>query len=306
VKMIKCVEAYLERMRASGFTYDKTGKLLMRFARFSRNANISNIADQDVELFLDRNSGSNNARQRYASFLTKFFIFWHARRHINRIPSVRPRPTVKSTFFPYIYTRSEVRALLDATALYARSPNCCLDATTIKVILLTAYGTGIRINDILNLLSSDLDLGNRTVSIRSLHDGVRTIPISADVASTLKRYLTTTSRTLFKSEKQLFLTKGGKAIPYRVISYCFRQLRGVAAISRPRSAYQPRIQDLRHTFAVHSIVNWNSDSMPREKMLSLLAAYMGRMGATGMERYVQLSPSSYQRQLTQLREGRAT
>jgi hypothetical protein len=46
--------------------------------------------------------------------------------------------------------------------------------------------------------------------------------------------------------------------------------------------------------------------MPTEKMLSMLAAYMGDVTMTGVGRYVELSPTSYRRQLAQLRLGHTT
>jgi len=274
----------------------------MRFAHFVRNTDISKITEHDIELFLHRNAGSNNARQRYGSFLTKFFIYWQARQQIKRVPTVSPRPITKSIFFPYIYTRAEIRAILDAIGPYVRCPNCCLDAKTIKVILLMVYGTGMRIGDVLGLLGSDIDLKNRIIRIRHSYDGTRVVPISADVELMLRRYLTKTRRAQLGSGRPLFLTAKGTSVRYNVLSHCFRQLRRYAGISRANSPYQPRIHDLRHSFAVHSITSWTPDGIPAEKMLSLLAADMGRMDMTGIERYVELSPSSYQSQLAQLRK----
>jgi integrase/recombinase XerD len=301
VRVVACVEAYVERKRVSGFIYRATGKILLRFAHFVRNADISDITDDDIELFVTRNAASNNTQQRYISQLTKFFVYWYARRQIKRIPSIQPRPTTKSNFFPYIYTRSEILALLAAIEPCHRFPRCCLDAETVKVILLMVYGTGMRISDVLGLLDSDIDWQNRTIRIRSLHPNLtRVIPIGPDVVAMLRRYVRTTRQVGSRPEKTLFLTKEGNPVPYAVIGHSFQQLRRFAGVCRRNSSYQPRIHDLRHSFAVHSIASWSPDVMPTEKMLSMLAAYMGDVTMTGVGRYVELSPSTYQDQLAQL------
>ena len=301
MKVARCVEAYVERKRASGFIYTATAKILMRFANFVRNIDISAVTERDVEFFLSRNAILNNTRQRYISCLTKFFIYWFARRQIKQIPSARPRPTTKSTFFPYIYTRSEIRRLLDAVVPCLRFPRCSLDAETVKAILLLIYGTGMRIGDVLSLLDSDVDLKNKTIRIQSLHPQLtRVIPIGADVASLLARYLANARRAKFGSGKSLFLTVKGKPIRYGIILNSFQHLRRFTGISRPNSSYQPRLHDLRHSFAVHSIASWTPYAVPTEKMLSLLAAYMGDVTMNGVERYLELSPSSYRSQLARL------
>jgi integrase/recombinase XerD len=53
----------------------------------------------------------------------------------------------------------------------------------------------------------------------------------------------------------------------------------------------PRLQDLRHTFAVHSIARWSQAGWSYEKMLPMLTAYMGNVREKGFFRYCELTPS---------------
>jgi integrase/recombinase XerD len=68
-------------------------------------------------------------------------------------------------------------------------------------------------------------------------------------------------------------------------------------MGRLNSSHQPRIQDLRHSFAVHSIANWQRDNLSLEKMLPMLAAYIGNLHFESFGRYVELAPSSFETQL---------
>jgi integrase/recombinase XerD len=83
----------------------------------------------------------------------------------------------------------------------------------------------------------------------------------------------------------------------------FGRLRRVAGISRPNSPLPPRLQDLRHTFAIHSIAWWSQDGLSYEKMLPMLTAYMENVREKGFLRYFELTPSRYRTQLSRLNVG---
>jgi hypothetical protein len=81
-------------------------------------------------------------------------------------------------------------------------------------------------------------------------------------------------------------------------SWCsLRALAVLRASSGPNSSLPPRLQDLRHTFAVHSIAGWSQAGWSCEKMLPMLTAYMGNVREKGFLRYFELTPSRYRAQL---------
>ncbi len=250
---------------------------------------------------------SNNTWRRYVSYLSKFFIYWYARRQIRNIPQAKQKPAVKTSFFPFIYTRSEIRRLLDAIPPCLRYPRCSMNVDTFRTILLFVYGTGMRIGDVLKVLDSHIDLRKKTIHIQGARIQLsRDIPIGTDVQRLLSRYLRKTPRANFGSGKHLFLTVAGDPVPYAVVRNSFLHLRRLAGVTRPSSLYQPRIHDLRHSFAVHSIASWEREGLSAERMLPILAAYMGNVNLEGFERYLELSPSSYRRQLNCMARRRAS
>jgi integrase len=181
-----------------------------------------------------------------------------------------------------------------------------MDAETLRTILLLVYGTGMRIGDVLRLSDSHIDLKHKTIHIQGAYPQLsRDIPIGPDVARLLGQYLEKSRRAKFGVGKALFLTEKGKPVPYAVVGHSFQHLRKLADVKRPNSYYQPRIHDLRHSFAVHSIASWQHQDLSTEKMLPILAAYMGNVNLEGFERYLELSPSSYQAQLDCLRARQA-
>jgi integrase/recombinase XerD len=306
VKTYSCVEVYIERKRATGLIYRASAKLLWRFAHFVGNVDIASITEHQLEQFLSRNALSNNTWRRYVSYLSRFFVYWFARRQLKHIPKATQKPATKTAFFPFVYSRSEIRRLMDAIPACVRYPRCAMDAETLRTILLLVYGTGMRIGLVLGLSHSNVDLERKTIHIQSEYPQLsRDIPIGSDVACLLRRYLEDSRRATFGSDRALFLTVKGEPVRYAVVGHAFQQLRKLTGVSRLNSYYQPRIHDLRHSFAVHSIANWRNEDLSLEKMLPMLAAYMGNVNLEGFERYLELAPSSFQNQLGKLKISRS-
>jgi integrase/recombinase XerD len=114
------------------------------------------------------------------------------------------------------------------------------------------------------------------------------------------RHLRSPERSKFGSERALFLTLKGEPVEYQILRNAFQRLRAIAGVKRTNSSYQPRLHDLRHTFAVHSIAQWGHDIQTRDRMLPILATYMGMLDMHGLNAYLELSPSTYQSQLDRL------
>ena len=301
MKVAWCVEIYVGKKQACGYSYTWIARLLRRFARFVGKIHISLITDHHLNAFLGRGRMSNNTWRHHSSILAGFFRYWFARRQIRRIPSAQQKPAEAKTFFPYVYSREEIRKLLNAVVIGQQSPRCTIGPETLKTILLFLYGTATKIDAALALLDSDVDFTNASIHVRrtSFHQR-RVIPIGGDVKRLLRRYLKSSERREFGAGRALFLTAKGKSVKQEDLGAAFRRLRKIARVKRVKSSFQPRVQDLRHTFAVHSIDQWLRDGYALQKMLPMLATYMGKVDMQGLERYLELSSCSYQVQLDQL------
>jgi integrase/recombinase XerD len=78
-------------------------------------------------------------------------------------------------------------------------------------------------------------------------------------------------------------------------------LRQLATVERHDGVfYQPRMHDLRSTFAVHRITSWIKEKADLNRMLPALAAYMGLSSLVTTEQYLALTPERYRKQLRKL------
>jgi integrase len=71
----------------------------------------------------------------------------------------------------------------------------------------------------------------------------------------------------------------------------FRRLCVIAHVSRDGgSRHQPRLHDLRHTAAVHRLIEWYQTGADLPQLLPRLATYLGHKNLSGTQRYLTLTP----------------
>jgi integrase/recombinase XerD len=300
VTVSQCVEVYIQKKRECGYSYGSIAKVLRRFARFVGKLDISKVTSAHVHEFLSNPAISNNTWRAYAWHLRNFFKYSHGHQHLETVPQVSMKPATAQTFVPYVYTRQQVRALLDATAACQRAPRCAVSAFTLRTLILFLYGTGIRIGDALALFEGHVDFARSTIRVRGTTVLERILPIGRDVRNLLRAYLTSYERAQFGGGRAVFLNSDGTDVRYGVVCQTFRRLRKISGVKRFDSTYQPRLHDLRHSFAVHSITKWNEAGLDLDHVLPMLATYMGKLDMHGLERYLELCPCNYEKTLQRL------
>jgi integrase/recombinase XerD len=216
-------------------------------------------------------------------------------------PMPRIRPPAPQTFVPYIYTQNEVRVLLRTAHVSQKLDICMIDATTLRTFLVFLYATGALVGEALRLLREDVDLKEGTIKIRGTRFGrSRCIPVGPDLQVKLRRHLVRIGRKRMLCP-HFFLRKDSKAINEHTLRCSFQKLRRLAGIRRhDRAIYQPRMHDLRPTFAVHRLTSWLKQGADMNHLLPALAAYMGEMGLGGTEKYLAMTPERFRKQLVKL------
>jgi integrase/recombinase XerD len=298
LKIAQCVELFVERKRICGYDYYSSARILRRFARSLGKIDISLVTEEHINLFLNRGRLSHNIWRSYRSLIRRFLAYWFARRQIFRIPEPEQKPAVPTRFFPYVYSQAEIARLVESAYVCQAPRRCAMGPVTLRTIILLLYGTGLRVKEALSLSVANIHFHDSSIEI---HPGSlyrhRTIPMGTDVRHLLRRYLRSAERASFETGKGLFLTAKGLPVPYCTLMQTFSRLRTVASVFRPNSPLPPRLQDLRHTFAVHSITRWSKKGWSYDRMLPMLASYMGNVREKGFLRYFELTPSRFRPQL---------
>jgi site-specific recombinase XerD len=224
--------------------------------------------------------------------LKLLFRFAVSRGYLTEAPLPRIVPKRPSPFVPYIYTRAEIRQLLDATRTYRRF-SLMIEPETMRAILLLFYGTGLRVGEALRLTSADVDLPNAVLTVRETKFfKSRFVPFGSQVASILTAYANRrmVAHPLAGPDSRFFLGKRG-AIHLFTLDDIFKRLREHAGVRRPDNArYQPRLHDIRHTFAVHRLTTWYQQGADVQRLINNLSVYLGHTELAATQIYLTMTP----------------
>ena len=210
------------------------------------------------------------------------------------IPDV---PRFKSSFIPYIFTKEEIRSVIEAGDKYClEKPMPDSYTLMIPVMLRVLYGTGLRIGEAIGLLNKDVNLNERYIIIRQSKNGTeRIVPLSESVASACLQYQDLKKeRIRVKPESELFFVKDNNT-PCKSSSIysAFREILRLAGIPHRGKSLGPRLHDLRHTFACHSLSGMIESGLDLYQSMPLLSTYLGHRTIESTEKYVRLTSEMY-------------
>ncbi|MDR3723966.1 MAG: tyrosine-type recombinase/integrase [Terracidiphilus sp.] len=298
---LEAVQAYVERKRSEGLNYAKAEQILLSLSRYVGHSALERVTARQVASFLDGPKTSPVSWEKKYGLLRAFFDFWLARGEMQILPLPAKRKTSPRVFIPYIYSQTEIRELLKAAQASQQEVWCRIDARTVRTFLIFLYGTGALLGEAHRLLLKDVNLKKGTVTIRgNQFNRSRTIPISSDLREILGRYMKARLRH-GTNDPHFFVNKSGEGLNINTLSSTFKRIRRHSRVVRRDGAhYQPRLHDLRHTFAVHRIAGWIRHGADLNRMLPALAVYMGQAGLGSTERYLSLTPERFRTQLAKL------
>lgn len=87
------------------------------------------------------------------------------------------------------------------------------------------------------------------------------------------------------------VNRDGTPLAARTVGDAFGRLRRAAGVTGAEGARrQPRLHDLRHTFAVHRLTAWYRQGEDVQRMLPLLSTYLGHSSVAATQIYLTLTP----------------
>ncbi len=283
------VNEYLAVRRSLGYKLERAGKLLMQFLVWLDERDHSVITtDRALEwATLPPATGSNWHRQRL-SVVRGFAAHLHAIDPTHEVPPAdlllsRPRRAV-----PYLYTDREVLALMDASSIIPTPHR----AATMRALIGLLAVSGMRIGEAIRLDRSDIDTGHALIVVRDSKFGKsRELALDLTTIAALRRYLGRGDRpTPVEPTAAVFTSATGTRLTYCNVHLAFKRIVHHAGL-QPRSAgCRPRPHDLRHTFAVNSILDAYRFGDDVQARLPLLSTYLGHVHPGSTYWYLQAAP----------------
>jgi site-specific recombinase XerD len=294
------IEQYILWRRAHGAKFTTGANLLRHFLRYTNgDATCDAVTTNQVLAFL---AGKGPlARHRENKYYVLVGLWHHAvsRGHATRSPLPNSEPKSPPRTPPYIYSHEELRRLLDpATVESSRLGAVQLDAVTFRTLLLLLYGAGLRFSEATGLTPTDVDLAERVLTIRATKFyKSRLVPIGPQLAAVLTNYMPLRRRGELAQGETSFLlaNRDGTRLAGSTVQAAFDALRRIAEVHRTASGRQiPRLHDLRHSFAVHSLTAWYRQGADVQRLLPVLSTYLGHSDLEGTKVYLSMTPELLQ------------
>jgi integrase/recombinase XerD len=300
MKLAQVVDDYVTWKRSLGFRFSSAEKILKAFVRHAGHVEIDDVGQEVVAGFL------RGARPPIrSSWHTKYFAlaglvrFALQRGLLSTSPLPFQLPKRPEYAKPYIYSTDELQQLLDGSKILdARNRKsgqaAGITPLTFRTLVLLLYGAGLRLSEALALTVDDVDLSAGQLVVRNTKFfKTRLLPIGPRLSSALRLYAETRLVLLNRppSADTYLLRRHGMGISRQVAERYFRMVRSHVGMRRRDGAYfQPRLHDLRHTFAVHRLVAWYRQGADVQLLLPKLSTYLGHIGLAETQHYLTMTP----------------
>ena len=189
---------------------------------------------------------------------------------------------------PYLYSEQEVAALVAAASTLRTAHRVATYRTLIGLLAVT----GMRVGEAISLDRSDFDAINGLLIVRKGKFGKsRQLPLHPTAVDTLRHYLRRHDRPRSAvSIPALFVSGVGNRLLYSSIQQTFRQLVCRAGLKSRSASCRPRLHDLRHSFAIFTLLDGYRDGSDTAARLPLLSTYLGHVDPAKTYWYLSATP----------------
>jgi integrase len=280
---------YLAVRRALGYLLVRPEKLLGQFLDYLDQTSepIITVAAALDWARLPANGDSNWWAYRL-SVLRGFATYLHALDPAHQVPPADLLPQRPRRASPYLYSDTDIAALITATGTL-RTP---LRRATFATLIGLLAVTGMRVGEVITLDREDVDLTTGRLLVRYGKFGkTRELALHPTTVEALQGYLLLRDRAAPASGTSAFLVStAGTRLIYCNVHNTFHRLVALAGLPPRPGSCRPRIHDLRHTFAVTAMLDAYAAGQDGQTRLTLLSTWLGHVHPGSTYWYLSASP----------------
>jgi integrase/recombinase XerD len=289
------LKSFIQEKQACGYRYNSGIKNLRRLDRFltMNGLTIVELPKQVVEQWTARQLlESAGTHQQRIALLRSFTLYLNRMEIPAYVPDNRAASIHHMDFTPYIFRHDEIHHLIVAADRLRKDYRSPFRHLIIPIVFRLLYGCGMRVNEVLRLKWSDVDLYTGIITVREgKFRKDRLVPVASSTLLKMRDYAVTTG--MYDPNAFFFQAPDGGRYSDRTLYAYFRRFLRECNISHGGRNVGPRMHDLRHTFAVHRLGLWYRDGTNLNAMLPVLAVYLGHQRMTGTQRYLRLTPDIF-------------
>jgi integrase len=293
--LLASVQEYVDLRRALGFKLLLHGAYLRDFAAFLvQHGTTSITADLALRWAVLPQGVTPAWWARRLGIARSFAQYRLAEDPATQVPPTGMIPRRVGHRAPYLYTDEEVCHLLRATrGLRSRTG---LRPWTFSTLFGLLAVTGLRVGEGIRLCDEDVDLAEGILTIRETKfRKSRLVPIHTTTQRRLRRYVRERDkRCACRVDRRFFVSDGGARLSPGMVNETFVSLSRRIGLRGPNDHHGPRLHDLRHRFAVRTLLQWYRDGVDVQRHLPELATYLGHTDVGNTYWYLSAIPELFE------------
>lgn len=291
------LEDYIELRRSLGFDLRRPARDLRNFVDFLQAEGASHITSGLALRWAKQPANAQPATWAWRLGMVRRFAAWcSAANPQTEVPSAELLPHRYRRKPPYLYNDEEIQKLFRTAEQLPSSMG--LRATTYSTFFKLLAVTGMRVSEALALDFKDVDPEQGILNIRRTKFGKsRLLPVHPSTSDALNRYIEQRDRILPKPPAQgLFVSERGTRITQWSAHYTFAKVSQQIGLRASAMGHGrgPRLHDMRHRFAVRTLIDWYRAGLDVERELPKLATYLGHVHINQTYWYIEAVPELLQ------------
>lgn len=283
---------YLELRRGLGFDLERVESRLRSFLEFMQTKRTRQITTTLALEFALRSD--HRAAGTQAGCLSAIRGFARYLSGIEPETEVSPSGLVRVGHrpHPHIYSDDEIIRILEAARQHPSTLRYALKPHTLYCLFGLLTVTGMRLTEALSLKAEDIDWEQGVVSVgRAKFQKSRLVPLHQSTLRQLRDYIKRrdqffAARPWRQPANHIFVSTHGAPLNHSEIGDDFRMLTRRIGLRADGASHGPRIHDLRHRFAVATLVRWYRTGKDVAPLLPVLSTYLGHVFITGTYWYL--------------------
>ena len=277
----RALDDYLRVRESLGYKITEPRRMLGQFVAYLEATGVDVVSTQAAVAWATQPQGCQPGWwARRFGLVRRFAVYLHTIDPRHEVPPAGLVVGKHRRATPYLYSEAEIAALL-AAAGRLRSPQ---RAATYQTLMGLLAVTGLRIGEAIHLDRDDVDLTAALVTIRDAKFGkTRQVPLHPSTVDALAAYTRRRNQLCPRpSSPAYFLSTTGTRLFYNSFHRVFADLVRDAGLQPRSPSCRPRPHDLRHSFAVRTLLEWHRNGVDVAAQLPLLSTYLGHVhpGAT--------------------------
>ena len=293
----QAIRQYLALRRSLGFELREAETVLHRFVSFAEREGAAYITTDLVRRWMSEPSKAQPATwASWVAMVRRFARWWSATDPRTEVPPEALAPGRLRRKPPYIYSDEEIARLVQMAARLPSSGG--MRGLTYSTYFGLIAATGMRMSEGLALDRSDVDLVEGILTIRRTKFGKsRIVPLHPSTREVLESYAGQREQILRHADTPaFFVSEQGSRITQWSTRYNFAKVSQQVGL-RPAArghGQGPRLHDLRHRFAVRTMIEWYRKGLDVEREIPKLSAYLGHVHVNDTYWYLEATPELLQ------------